>query len=131
MNSRGIERDIFHHTDDRLDIDQERASDLVTMSREAVEHDFFSRWLSDEVLDKFHSLIGRRFKVSLRKLIAFLNISDGMYSIPSTKKLAVSITIESSISEGSPTSSAASWHLSFQQPPFSRCTSSTGPWTGL
>jgi hypothetical protein len=58
---RGIERDILHQ-DDRLDIDQERASDLVTMSREAIEHDFFSRWLSDEVLDKFHSLVGWRLK---------------------------------------------------------------------
>ena len=57
----GIEREILH-ADDRLDPDQERASDLVTMSREAVEHDFFSRWLSDEVLDKFHSLIGRHIK---------------------------------------------------------------------
>lgn len=58
----GIEREILH-ADDRLDPDQERASDLVTLSREAVEHDFFSRWLSDEVLDKFHSLIGRHIKV--------------------------------------------------------------------
>ncbi len=57
----GIEREILH-ADDRLDPDQERASDLVTMSREAIEHDFFSRWLSDEVLDKFHSLIGRHIK---------------------------------------------------------------------
>ena len=57
----GIEREILHE-DARLDVDQERASDLVTMSREAVEHDFFSRWLSDQVLDKFHSLIGRRLK---------------------------------------------------------------------
>ena len=57
----GIERQIFHE-DARLDIDQERSSDLVTMSREAVEHDYFSRWLSDEVLDRFHALIGRRLK---------------------------------------------------------------------
>lgn len=58
---KGVERDILHSAD-RLDADLERASDLVTMSREAVEHDFFSRWLSDQVLDKFHSLIGRHFK---------------------------------------------------------------------
>ena len=63
---RGVEREIFHK-DARLDADQERASDLVTMSREAMEHDFFSRWLTDEVLHKFHSTIGRHFKVSTPK----------------------------------------------------------------
>jgi hypothetical protein len=57
----GTERDILHEHS-RLDMDHERSSDLVTMSREAVEQDYFSRWLSDEVLDRFHDLVGRRYK---------------------------------------------------------------------
>jgi hypothetical protein len=35
----------------------------VTLSREAVERDAFSQWISDELLGKFHRLIGHRFKV--------------------------------------------------------------------
>ena len=57
-----MERDIFH-AHDRVDIDQERASDLITLGQEAVESDFFSRWLKDEFLTKFHRLIGHRVKV--------------------------------------------------------------------
>jgi len=57
------ERDILHPRDDRCSENQ-RASDLVTLSREAVERDFFSQWISDELLGKFHRLIGQRFKVS-------------------------------------------------------------------
>lgn len=57
------ERDILHPRDERHSENQ-RASDLVTLSREAVERDFFSQWISDELLGKFHRLIGHRFKVS-------------------------------------------------------------------
>ncbi|KAF7514121.1 hypothetical protein GJ744_004446 [Endocarpon pusillum] len=57
----GVERDILHPRDERY-LENQRASDLVTLSREAVERDFFSQWISDEVLGKFHRWIGRRFK---------------------------------------------------------------------
>jgi len=61
----GVERNIFPHHE-RLDsTDHERMSDLVTLSPEAVERDAFSRWLTDELLHKFHNLIGHRFKVGV------------------------------------------------------------------
>ncbi len=56
------ERDILHPRDERH-TENRRASDLVTLSREAVERDFFSQWISDEVLGSFHKLIGHRVKV--------------------------------------------------------------------
>jgi hypothetical protein len=61
----GVERNIFPHHE-RLDsTDHERVSDLVTLSPEAVERDAFSRWMTDELLHKFHNLIGHRFKVGI------------------------------------------------------------------
>lgn len=57
----GVERDILHPRDERY-LENQRASDLVTLSREAVERDFFSQWISDELLGRFHKLIGHRFK---------------------------------------------------------------------
>lgn len=56
------ERDILHPRDERY-LENQRASDLVTLSREAIERDFFSQWISDELLGRFHRLIGHRFKV--------------------------------------------------------------------
>jgi len=54
----GVERNIFPHHE-RLDsTDHERVSDLITLSPQAVERDAFSRWLTDELLHKFHHLVG-------------------------------------------------------------------------
>jgi hypothetical protein len=62
----GVERDIFPHHDERMDtVDHERVSDLVTLSPQAEERDAFSRWMTDELLHKFHNLIGHRLKVSI------------------------------------------------------------------
>lgn len=57
------ERDILHPRDERHE-ENRRASDLVTLSREAVERDFFSQWVTDELLGHFHRIFGNRFKVS-------------------------------------------------------------------
>ncbi|KAH0840788.1 hypothetical protein FOPE_05905 [Fonsecaea pedrosoi] len=58
----GVERDIFHIDDPDNPSCDDRSSDLVTVSHEAVEKDFFSRWVSDELVGRFHNLIGRRWK---------------------------------------------------------------------
>lgn len=63
----GVERDIFPHHERMDGGDHERVSDLVTLSREAVERDAFSRWITDEVLHRFHKVIGHRFKVRKRQ----------------------------------------------------------------
>ena len=67
-----VERDILPHDKERVDMDLERASDLVTVSREAVEKDAFSRWLTDELLGPFHRLIGHHFKVRKSLLIPMI-----------------------------------------------------------
>jgi len=78
----GIEREILH-SHDRLDVDQERASDLVTLSREAVERDFFSRWVTDELLGKFHRLVGHRIKRPF-------DVEAGMYHYHKSNLRAIS-----------------------------------------
>ena len=45
--------------------EDDRTSDLVTVSRDAGEKDFFSRWVSDEVLERFHRLVGHRHEVGI------------------------------------------------------------------
>ena len=60
---RGVERDIFHVDDPNDPNYEDKSSDLVTVSREAVEKDFFSRWVSDELIERFHNLIEHRWKV--------------------------------------------------------------------
>lgn len=59
----GVERNIFPHHERVDNTDYERVSDLVSLSPQAVEKDAFSRWMADELLHKFHNLIGHRFKV--------------------------------------------------------------------
>jgi hypothetical protein len=59
----GVERNIFPHHERVDNTDYERVSDLVSLSPQAVEKDAFSRWMTDELLHKFHNLIGHRFKV--------------------------------------------------------------------
>ncbi|EXJ76781.1 uncharacterized protein A1O5_01289 [Cladophialophora psammophila CBS 110553] len=59
---RGVERDIFHIDDPNDPNCDDRSSDLVTVSHEAVEKDYFSRWVSDELIGRFHNLIGHRWK---------------------------------------------------------------------
>ena len=51
-------------------------SDLVTLSPEAVERDAFSRWMTDELLHKFHNLIGHRFKVGVPQPYVADNLLD-------------------------------------------------------
>jgi hypothetical protein len=66
---RGVERDIFHIDDPNDPNCDDKSSDLVTVSHEAVEKDYFSRWVSDELVERFHNLIGHRWKVPIQASI--------------------------------------------------------------
>ena len=122
----GVERDFIPHENEHMDtIDQERVSDLITVSREAVERDFFSRWLTDEVLGPFHKLIGHRFKVSrASECSTGSKYCSHEYRNHSTKRPA-SITTASLDFEPSLISSVSSWPPAFQQRPSSPSITST------
>ena len=122
----GVERDTFH-AHDRLDEDQERASDLVTLSREAVEKDFFSRWMTDELLSRFHKFIGHRMKVwpppTLSNSMPLSRWLTEKCRSLTMQKLVSTIT-ESPICEPSLILSVSCSLQSSRQPPSSPCTTS-------
>ena len=90
---------------DKADGDEgDFTSDLVTVSREVGEKDFFTRWLSDELLEPFHNLIGYRWKVNsvLSNQILVPCVTEHANtpnSVTSMRKAARSSNTETSTSE--------------------------------